>query len=57
MVEFSKWFMLLFVVLRWIALGYVISKHGEEKPIEKYNAFRHVLTTSIWCVILYSLWF
>ena len=57
MVEFSKWFMLSFVVLRWIALGYVISKHGEEKPIEKYNAFGHVLTTSIWCVVLYSLWF
>lgn len=55
--DFSKWFVLSFVLLRWIALGYVISKHGEEKPIDKYNALTHIFTTSIWCVILYSLWF
>ena len=55
--DFSKWFVLTIVIFRWITWGFIIAKHGEEKPIEKYNAFLHPILTALWCVILYSLWF
>jgi hypothetical protein len=32
-------------ILRWIVWGYIISKHGENKKVEKYNAWSHLLFT------------
>lgn len=56
MSEFAIWFLTFFIAVRWIALGFVISKHGEEKKVEKYNAWAHLLTTILWCVVAYSVY-
>lgn len=57
MEEFVKWFLLMMIALRWIAFGYVISKHGEEKGKEHYNGYSHFLGTLMWCLIAYVIWF
>lgn len=49
---FIYWLAFIFI-RRWVAWGFVISKHGEDKKSEKYNAFTHLLSTLHWGLVLY----
>lgn len=43
-----------FTLARFIALGFVISKHGEDKK-SKYNGYGHFIVTLVNCWVLYEL--
>ena len=50
---YLQWFVLLIVAVRFILLSYVVSKHGQEKRIEKHNAWSYVLGVMVWTILLY----
>ena len=47
--------MIVIIALRWVVLGYVISKNGEPTKPSKYNPYKHVFWTLIQCWVLYEL--
>lgn len=56
MTTFFFWTVLAFSLLRWAVFGYVISKHGEEQPVRKYNGFLHFAINIFWILLAYTLY-
>jgi hypothetical protein len=55
--EFMFWLVFTVALLRWMSFGFVISKHGEEKPTSKYNAYAYFFTNLIWIFIAYTIYY
>jgi len=56
MQHFIFWLVAVMSIGRFLMIGWVISKHGEEKPTTKYNAFVNIIDTAIYTTIAYYLY-